>query len=165
MPSIIIEDGSVVSNANSYVGVDEFQSYLQNRGLSFAATSGSYDQVLVLAMDYLEAQDFIGSKSTKDQPLQWPRDNVVIDGHYYESTEIPNVLKKAQMEIAISIDEGNGPNSPVGRETKREKVGDIEVEYMDDASESVELPAVKNILRKIAVVRNSKVSTTFVSRV
>jgi hypothetical protein len=63
---------------------------------------------------------------------------------------------KLQMEVSIAIDAGNDPSANVGRATKREKVGDIEVEYMDSADDSLELVAVKNVLKKIATPTSSK---------
>jgi len=150
MPTLIKEDGSTVANANSYVSVAELTAYLSDRGLTWSGTAGAEDAVLIRAMDYLESVSFIGTRASKDQPLQWPRDNVYIDGFSYTATEIPALVQKAQMEVAASIDAGNDPNAAIGRETKREKVGDVEVEYQDGAKESAELVSINRILQKIS---------------
>lgn len=149
--ALVIEDGSVVANANSYVTTAELDTFLANRGKFLEGDNGTSEQVLLLAMDYIETQSFLGVKGSKDQALQWPRTGVLIDGYSVDSDEIPNDLKLAQMEVAIAIDSGNNPLSTLDRETKREKVGDIEVEYSDGAKDSVELRAVNSRLSKLVI--------------
>jgi hypothetical protein len=156
MAALIVEDGSTVPDANTYVSAADFSTYMSDRGLTFSGSNGTQEQVLLKAMDYIEAQNFIGFKKSKEQALQWPRTEVYIDGYAYESDEIPSLLLKLQMEVSIAIDAGNDPSANVGRATKREKVGDIEVEYMDSADDSLELVAVKNVLKKIATPTSSK---------
>jgi hypothetical protein len=127
---VIVEDGTIVANANSYASEAELATYASDRGITIAGTD---TQLLIRAMDYIEQQNFQGFKSTKDQALQWPRYGVWIDGYDIASDVIPVLLKEAQMEAAIAVDGGNDPMANVGRETKKEKLGDLEVEYMDGA--------------------------------
>lgn len=129
--TIIVEDGSIVANANSYVSVAEYEAWAEDRQLT---VGGHPEAQLIKAMDFLETLSFIGDKKTRDQSLQWPRDNVYIDGFEYESTEIPQALKEAQYAIAASILAGIDPLAAITRAVKREKVDVIEVEYMDNAS-------------------------------
>jgi len=165
MPTLTIETGSANASGNSYVSVGDLTSYLSDRGLTWSGNNGAQDVALIQAMDYLESRSFIGNKSTKEQPLQWPRSNVYIDGYFYQSSEIPELVKKAQMEIAIAIDAGNNPSAVVGRKTKREKVGSVEVEYSDSSDDSVELTAVNQILRKLSSAPvSSKVGSVLLSR-
>ncbi len=128
---IIIEDGTIVSGANSYVTVDELETYADDRGITL---TGDPEQLLIQAMDFLESLNYIGIKKDKDQDLQWPRCGVYIDGYCFPNDEIPKELKKSQLSVAVSIDQGNGPLSVVERTTKSETVGPISVTYMDDAS-------------------------------
>lgn len=147
--ALIVEDGSIVAGANSYVSEAEFNAYLDNRGIIFNGVNGTAEQVLILAMDYIEGKDFIGEKNTKAQTTQWPRSGAYVDGFLIDDNEIPVDLKYAQIEVGIAIDAGNNPLSTLDRETKREKVGDIEVEYSDGARDSVELRSVNNRLAKL----------------
>lgn len=147
--AIVVEDGTIVTGANSYVSEADFSAYLSSRGKTFGSSNGSKEQVLIKSMDYIEIQEFIGTKLTKAQSLQWPRAGAVIDGFVIEQDEIPEDLKYAQLDTALSIDEGNNPLDPLDRETKREKVGDIEVEYSDGASDDVELRSVDSRLKKL----------------
>lgn len=130
--AIVIEDGSGSNaSANSYATEAELTAYADGRD---TILTGLGSVLLLQAMDYLESLSFIGSKKTKTQPLQWPREGVYIDGFEYESTEIPQELKNAQMAVAVSIDAGINPMGAISRAVKREKVDVIEVEYADNAA-------------------------------
>lgn len=98
--ALVIEDGSVVTGANSYVTLAEAQAYAVARG----STSASITEVkLISAMDYLESlrADYQGSKISGDQVLQWPRTGVVVDDFAIGDDEIPSCLKAAQCQLAM----------------------------------------------------------------
>lgn len=144
--AIIVEDGTIVANANSYVSEADLTAYATQRGITLTAGK---EQLLIKAMDYLETLNYIGTKKTEGQSLQWPRDEVYIDGYYIESTTIPQELKNAQMMLAIEIDSGNNPLSTIDRATKKEKVDVLEVEYMDNAASTAIIRSVSSMLRKL----------------
>lgn len=142
--TILVENGTQVSGANSYVTEAELDTYADERGKTI---SGTQADLLIQAMDFLEAQNFIGlRRSYDDQPLQWPRYDVIIDDHLLNHTEIPTELKEAQMAIAVAIDEGNGPERTIERSTIKEKVGSLEVQYKEGSSSLSRDP---NISRKL----------------
>ena len=149
--ALVVEDGSIVAGANSYVTAAELNAYVAARGAFLSGDNGSAEQVLLQAMDYVESLTFIGFKKTEGQALQWPRTGVVIDGYAFPDSAIPKELKAGQIQVAISIDAGVNPLSTLGRETKREKVDVIEVEYSDSASETETLRAVNAAFDKIVV--------------
>lgn len=144
--TLIIEDGSIVANSNSYISTTNFTTYATARGYTIVADE---EQLLIQAMDYLEAQLYKGCKRTQDQTLQWPRTGVYIDGYYFASDDIPQQLINAQCEVAIAIDEGNGPLDDIAIQTKREKVGPIEVEYADGAAPFIVNRRIQNALWKL----------------
>lgn len=146
MATIVVEDGTVVSGANSYVTEAELTAFIADRGKSLTGTTAV---LLIQAMDFIEAQNFIGVKSEEDQPLQWPRDWVQIDGYYLDDGTIPKELKNAQLATALAIDEGNGPLEDIPRSVRREKVDVIEVEYMDNAASQVINRKIQAALRKL----------------
>ena len=80
MATIIVEDGSVVAGANSYVTEAELTTYAADRGITLTAAT---DVLLIKAMDYIESLSFIGTKFSEGQSLQWPRSNVYIDGFWF----------------------------------------------------------------------------------
>lgn len=146
MATIVVETGTGATNSNSYVSEAELSTYATDRGVTIVGTAAV---LLIQAMDYIEAQPYKGIKGSDAQALQWPRWGVVIDGYYVDTDAIPMLLKDAQCEVALGIDAGNNPLASVARVTKKEVVGDIEVEYMDDARESAYLKAAETKLQKL----------------
>jgi hypothetical protein len=162
MAVIIVEDGSIVAGANSYVSESELTTYATDRGITL---TGSADVLIIKSMDYIESQDFIGTKSTQDQPLQWPRNSAYIDGYLFPSDEIPEELKDAQMATAISIDMGVDPLSTVERAVKKEKVDVIEIEYMDNAASYSIARTITASLRKLITGSSTGIGNVDVWRV
>ena len=150
--ALIIEDGSIVTGANSYISTTNFTAYATARGLTI---TGDEEQLLIQAMDYIESQSYKGIKSTRDQALQWPRVGVYVDGYYLDSDTIPQQLINGQCEVALSIDAGTGPLADVSRQTKREKVDVLEVEYSDSSAPYVINRKIRNALWKLLIGGNS----------
>lgn len=146
MAALVIEDGTVVTGSNSYVTAVEINDYVSNRGLTAIASPATMAHQ---AMDYLEQQMFKGDKFSENQPLQWPRYGVNVDGFYIDTDEIPLLLKEAQIELVIGIAGGANPLANIARETRREKVGDIDVEYASTANNQEYLKAAHYKLNKL----------------
>lgn len=144
--AIIVEDGSIVTGANSYTSEAELTAYAADRGVTLTAAESV---LLIKAMDYLETLSYIGTKKTAAQPLQWPRTGVTIDGYSFASDAIPSQLKAAQLALAVSIDAGADPLATIDRATKREKVDVLEVEYMDNAASKAIISSVNAQLAKL----------------
>ena len=161
--ALIVEDGNIVTGANTYVSEAGFATYLADRGLTLSGDNGTAEQVIIIGMDYIETRQYQGMKSTKEQGTQWPRIGVVVDGYDIDSDEIPSDLIIAQYEVAFATDAGNNPLSNLDRETKMEKVGDIQVEYSDSAKDSVELRKVDARLDKLLMGGGSS-GVTFLAR-
>lgn len=144
--TLTVEDGSLVANANSYISATDFTTYATAR--SYTLVSGA-ETLLIQAMDYLESQLFIGKKYTETQALQWPRDGAYIDGYLFAYDDIPQELINAQCEIAIAIDQGNGPLIDVERKTIMKKVGPIEVQYASGSAPFTVNRKIRNALWKL----------------
>lgn len=134
--TITVEDGTIVSGANSYVTVSELETYASERGVTLnASTEGDKEVLLIKAMDYIGAKygdRFKGTKVSRTQPLHWPRAGVYIDGYLQPSNEIPRNLEYGQLAAAVEADSGTdllpNPTAPI----KRERVeGAVEVEYFN----------------------------------
>lgn len=101
--ALIIEDGSIVANANSYVTDLEFTEYAALRGFTLPSTAAEREYLLINAIDYLESKDYMGTRSTPaDQVLSFPRYDVYANDYLIPSDSIPQGLKNAQMEAAIA---------------------------------------------------------------
>ena len=146
MATIVVEDGTVVTGANSYVTTTELSTYATDRGITISGTAAI---LLIEAMDYIESLDYKGEPWTSTQPLVWPRVDVVIDGWYQDVEDIPQLLKDAQMEVALAVDAGTGPLIDLPRNTSRERVGEIEVEYSPGTSSVVIVRKINYKLRKL----------------
>jgi ATP phosphoribosyltransferase len=144
--TLTVEDGTIVENSNTYVDDDDLIAFAAARGITL---TGDEEELLIKAMDYIESLYYKGVKYTATQSLQWPRENVYIDGYYVSNTTIPNELKNGQMQCAIAIDQGNDPLQDLERSVKREKVGDLEVEYTDNSATAVINRKIMNSLRKL----------------
>lgn len=157
--ALIIEDGTGKTDAQSYASAATLTAYALARGITLtAADDTAKEALLVQGMDYIEQQPFKGYKYTDEQALQWPRGNVWIDGYSVAVDEIPQLLIDALCENAIGIDGGTNPLANVGRSIKKEKVGDIEVEYMDGARDTTYLAAAEAKLSKLLKVGTGGIS-------
>ncbi len=144
--SVIVENGSIVANANSYVSEATLTAFAAARGLTLTSDA---TQLLIKSMDYIESLQYIGSKLTRNQALEWPRMWVWIDGYPVDPTTIPQQLKDGQCQTAIAIDQGNDPLQDTPRATRREKVGEIEVEYATSAATVTTNKKILNTLWKL----------------
>lgn len=147
--ALIIEDGSVVANANSYITVAEFKSWADGRGISYG-TDEAVEQAILRAMDWFERQFFIGRKANENQPLQWPRTEALIDGYYADATEIPKEVPVALYEATKVELDGNSQLNNEDRRTIREQVGDISVEYAENSNNRVTTPALTFAMNRLA---------------
>jgi hypothetical protein len=103
--ALTVEDGSIIAGADTYATVIATQAFATARGLTLPTGTGAdaaIEKLLIVAMDYLEAlrADYQGSKIESDQPLQWPRSGVLLDGFEVAEDEIPACLVQAQMRLA-----------------------------------------------------------------
>ena len=104
--ALIVEDGSIVANANSYRTVEEIRDYAAARGITLSTVDSEVEVLAIKAMDYLEAfrAKYQGSKTDPDtQELQWPRQGVKIDCEEFPDDEIPKELQSAQSQLCIEV--------------------------------------------------------------
>lgn len=146
--TIVVEDGSIVTNANSYVSEAELSAYATARGVTLV---GDTEVLLIKAMDYIESQAFKGAKWTRDQPLQWPRANVSVDGYWLDPNVIPQLLKNAQMQAAISIDSDVDPLADIPRLESSVTVGPISVSYEKGGNSTTISQKISAQLKKLLV--------------
>lgn len=144
---LVIEDGSIVAGANTYVDLAKARELASCRGLALPADDELLTQYLIRAMDYLEARrcDFQGEKADINQALQFPRKGLTYECREIEPPEngdpwfMPSELAKAQVQLAVKIKEGvplysqdpttdsNFESGPIVQET----IGPLTVKYSD----------------------------------
>ncbi len=108
MPTIIVEDGTNIANANSFASVATLNTFAADRGYTLPATTELKEIALIKAGEYLNARrnEYLGEKVYEDQTMQWPRDGVIIDGVEFADDSIPIELVKAQCQLVVEIHNG-----------------------------------------------------------
>lgn len=140
--AIVVEDGTGLADANSYVSIAYADSYFYDRGNSVwdTYTPENKAQALILATEYLDMYyNYTGYKSSSTQALDWPRD-YAYDVDSNEITDIPVTLKKMTCEAAVrAIASELQPDLESGRTIQREKIANaVEVEYAEGSGGSSE---------------------------
>ena len=105
MTDIIVEDGGIVTDANSYITVSGVGVYAETYGYSAwdSATDDVKTQSLLKGMRYIESLPFKGYRQTEDQALSFPRSELYDkDGYLVEESTIPSKLVNAVCEAAVA---------------------------------------------------------------
>ena len=134
--SLIVEDGSIVENANTYVSLADARAILESRGLVLSGNDTTDTAALLRAMDWLESKRglYAGMKVEMDQPLQWPRASVFLDGYAFPDDEIPNILIVAQCLLAVEALTNPLFVNRTGERILMEKVDVLETRYSNSSS-------------------------------
>lgn len=130
--ALVIENGSLVAGATSYVTVEAARAFAEARAATLPVDDGELESLLIQAADFLESyrDKFKGSKVDPSlQDLQWPRAGVNIDGYDFPEDEIPKQLIYAQCQLAIEANLTDLMPTGDGRDVIREKVDILETEY------------------------------------
>lgn len=133
--ALIVEDGSIVPGANTYITDQELTDYADARGLTYPATAPDREQLLIKAMDYLHDQKYKGNRTNPEkQILDWPRSNVFSNERYIDHDEIPYELKNAQAEAALAEQTQSLLVNNTEQNVTKEKLDTLEVEYANGGS-------------------------------
>jgi hypothetical protein len=133
---LIIEDGSIVPNANSFTTDAEFVAYADARGFTLPVDEGDRDSLQILAMDYLFSVEhkLDGCRVSIDQELMYPRRGACVNGFNIPSDSIPNSIKNAQMELAYQASTSALLINATNQNIQREKLDTLEVAYFSGGS-------------------------------
>jgi hypothetical protein len=119
MVEFIVEDGTEVTDATSYVSVTDMEQYWENLGYDFSALSTSDEQVLLnkatKVIDNYYLEYWPGQRVTETQSLEWPRQFAkYVDGTLIDNDVIPKELKNAVCEMAYINNAGIDLQPTVG---------------------------------------------------
>lgn len=111
--AVIVEDGTIVTSANSLVTRLAYIAYAGLAGVTIADAAAA-DVELISAMQFIDSLEplMYGELVERDQALSFPRAGLKVEGWAYLYTEIPEKAKKAQMEVALYIHGGYDPYNP-----------------------------------------------------
>lgn len=140
------------TSADSYATLAEYQTYAAAMGWTLSGVDATDEQNLRRAVVVNDAAYFwLGYRVDSTQALQWPRNiSVKVDGFLVPSDEIPAPVKKAQMEMAYTLQGGNDPlavstGGTVISERKKVDVLETETKYSDGAG-AKQYPAVDRLV-------------------
>lgn len=134
--SLIIENGLGLENSESYIDLAYLTDYANKRNIDI---TGITESNIIKAQDYFEsAYQFKGTKLVETQALSFPR---LING----VVEYPARVKNAICELTIKSKSAE-LLADSERATKREKVGEIEVEYSEYSKDETNYNFVINLI-------------------
>lgn len=147
---LIVEDGSIVSGAESYCTVAFADTRLGNRGFTIWTdlTTEQKEQSLRRATDYMTQSyrsSWNGMRVSSIQELDFPRYNIVVDGFSIDSNIVPLDIQRACAELAFRAAAGD-LDEDLSQGVVSEKVGTLEVVYDTNSKRSKTYNAVSKLL-------------------
>lgn len=123
-----------------YVTDSEYTAYAAAAGVTLPATSTLRGYQLAKASRYIDTKEncFMGIRTERDQNYAFPRTGYFYHQYEYESDEIPEDLKKCQMELALDINAGIDlyDRSYSAQITQKTVEGAVSVSYASPAASS-----------------------------
>lgn len=147
--NLIVEDGTCVENANSYVSLEYADNYMTNLNKTswIALSDDQKKSYLISATTYIDRiysiLGWYGRRKFREQELCFPRVELW-DNDHFPVEGIPNVLKKAVCEASIILQTTGGTSglfstTNANGKVKREKVEDaVEREFFSAGETSLE---------------------------
>ena len=159
--ALIIEDGSIVTSANSYVTDAEYISYAALRNKTIGTASTNREHELILAMDYLYSQNYKGVRADpENQEQPFPRQGLTRYGLAYASDSIPKEIKNAQMEAAIASNSQELSINSANNNIASAKLDVMETSYFDGGTKTrIRLDRVQVYLSELLSSSNKLVRT------
>lgn len=138
---MVVEDGTGLTDSNSYVSVDFADDYFSARGVSGWETleEEAKEQALIKATDYIDnVFQWHGKKASSEQALRFPRNNLY-DYEGNEITGIPVNLMQAVCDAAVLVSEGTElfQTQEANGNVVSEKIGELSFTYQKSTSEAV----------------------------
>jgi hypothetical protein len=149
--TVTVEDGSGVSDADSYVSESDADTYFDDRNESEWANLNQSQKSAALrkATSFLDSHfDWKGGVANQGQSLDWPREDVENDeSQEVDSDVIPEAVRDACMELAFhaAVEGDLEPMTDPG-ENKRIVAGSVEIEYADNQTPGQSFSKVQKLL-------------------
>jgi hypothetical protein len=134
--TLVVEDGTVVANSNSFVNENQIVTYALARGVVLPFTTDTEKDAVatygILGADYLRILPWRGEVVNVLQTMPFPRKNMDMTPPWPENA-IPPAVIEAQLQLALLSNGGTvliPTSSGVGFLIK-EKIGPIENTYSE----------------------------------
>lgn len=153
--SLIVEDGTGLSNAESYASVADADAYHLSMGnTAWTGAEQLKEKALRRATQYLDAwYRFRGERLLLTQSLEFPRVGVT---DLLPDWPMKNLVA-ATCELALRALSGTLISDTEGESIRREKVGPIETEYFRNDGAQVRYTLVDKLLKDLVHGANSSV--------
>lgn len=151
---------AITVGTDTYLSVADADTYWSNRNNSTwsAASTAEKEAALREATQFIDgAYEFIGQIVTSSQLLAFPRSGLEIRSGNFKygfinNVTIPFMVENATAELALEALSGRLLQSQErGGRVKREKIGQVEIEYADFAPSNKTYDFVTIILRPLLV--------------
>jgi hypothetical protein len=143
--------------ANCYITLIDAQAYFNNR--VFADDwdiTDEQESALITATMRLDQELFMGTRATETQALKWPRTGVYSDGVLLPSDSIPQKVKDATCELALTLAGKNILEPTELAQFSSLSVGPISMvmnkEFVPSEALPIQVARLLRGLRKIAIV-------------
>ncbi|SUC36202.1 Uncharacterised protein [Providencia rustigianii] len=149
---------------NSYAGINDLKNYASARHFILPDDNG-LEALLIVSMDFLESQKWLGKRADNNQQLSFPRSGLLYDGVPIPRDEIPKQLIQAQCRLAIeSMDHELQPT--IGAEIISERIeGVIDVKYAQGTNNGMKrFPWLNDLLAGLLDVSDGFAINTFAMR-
>lgn len=155
--ALIVEDGTGLTNSESYIAVAAADTYFSNRAdeIWSGLSTPEKETALRKAAQYLDStywNRFSGERVSTAQALAWPRVYQSTDPAYLNQVLIvvPQAVKDAQAELAVRAAQFSlSPDQDRGGAVRSKQVGSISIEYFEGASAGKTFPLVDSILSRV----------------
>lgn len=128
--ALIVEDGTGLEDAQSYVSLTDATTRMDLLGLTGTLT----ESALYIAFQYVNAKCYEGTPTNPLQSGAFPRSSLWINGAKYPSDKIPQDVIDAQIIVATQSLTMSLWGTDNGRSIKRNKVDVIEQEFFEGAT-------------------------------
>lgn len=169
--ALVVEDGSGLSTADSYISRDDADTYIgdySNDSDWSGASNDDKDRALRRATEWLDgryADQWLGYRKSTDQALSWPRTGVYDrDGNYVDADSVPAEVERSTALIAVEYIKGtdlDNSNLDGSISMKRSKVGDLEQELEYQGSlpaRASYFPTVDGLLKKRGLILSANMT-------
>lgn len=167
---MIVEDGTGLTDSNSYVSVVFADDYFATRGYSaWAELEETQKEVLLIkATDYIDnIFQWHGNKLHKSQSLRFPRENLFD----YEGLEVNGIPVCLQQSVCDAVEILNNGNDLFRQENENgmgtyEKIGDLAFRYAKTETQEIANKTLYEVLNtKLRGLYKNKTSNSIVKGV
>lgn len=136
---MIIEDGTGKPDAESYATAQELADYAVKYGVKVPSDTVALEALLRRAALAMEVMSWKGHRSSANQALTWPRNELHLDGTTQPHGLLPDRIRYGQMALASELhaNDLNPPETRKGAVIRERVEGAVEREYADVSSKDI----------------------------